>query len=1673
MVRFLRLLLCAFSLAAIPALATPTTPIAFDAFHAPGSGVALEISKASPAVTTISLRSPDITMENHVDSYENYQVFTLQGESYVPMEGYPAVPQVFRFYRIPNTGGADLVINDSDYDIVDNVNALPYQKENGGALTKDQTMYSTDAWFPTNVATITAPMVMRDFRVVGVTLYPVQVNPVTHQARIYRNISVDVVANNQPSDNEILIPHRPSKSWAPIYRSMISNLDDNALDDLTTNPGTYLIITSTDTLIRPWADSLAEWKIRKGYKVVIHEHPNWTAAQWSTDVRSTYQSSLSTDCPLEYVAIMGDPDWVVGTRNIGISADGQTFDHGYASLTTGDEIEDVGAGRLCGNSTSQMATILAKIKGYERDPHMTNTQGAADTMWFHKAFFGASTAYNCASNYTLMQWGASQFRHYTHVDSAHIVEMYGLDQASSQTAFNQGISFYIWRGSMEEGSASMASGCNSGMRLPVTIEITCEAGTYLGGSGMAETLLTEGTPASPKGGVCGIGTSTPGTHHPENVTVCGGFMYNVTDLGVEHLGDAVAGAKAQLWAAFGSWNGEATNFTNWNNLLGDPGLDMWTAVPTVMNVTHPTSLNVGARRVEVVVQRSGDDVPIADATVCLWKRGSDSTWVRGTTDAAGCIVLPVSVNTPGSMYLTVTKHNHKPYLFTIPVSTVDCMPMVSTCTVDDDNSGGTHGNNDRAINAGETIDLPVYIRNFGTVLTANNITTTMTSSDPLVTVVNGSANYANLAPADSALGSQPFRIQIAPAMPNRRIFQLTVTINSSYGQTTGVLQLVCLSGNLDWQRSQFTDGAFGPGTTRSLSVTVKNTGVVPLTGVSGHLQSFSPFVTVNTADATFGDIAVSARDSNLANPFSLSANPLTFNGYIAPMLLVLTGDNGFVDSTQFSITVGTRTATDPTGPDAGGYYAYDNTDVSYDIHPVFHYEDISGTGENLGLVDVGEKDSVTQIWSTYRVLPFHFRFYGVSYDTLTICSNGWCAFGNQAWYDDARNYPIPGMQAPEAMIAPYWDDLKTNATGQGVWVYHNPDSGQYIIQWKATGTATNEPLDFEVILYDSSARPSLDHNNYILVQYNHVTMNLGNNQDNERPGCTIGIQAPRGLVGLQYAYVTDYTPGSATVQDGRAIVYSTDARVLFGQVMGHVLDETTHLPLPGVLVTADRYGFRDTTDAQGYYHLVNVMIGNYHIIAGKYRFNSDTSASIIVTLDDTTTQDFSLHHPEMTLSIPSLSDTTQDQTIQTSFNIINNGNGLLDYSSRVLYAGDSNPAPWDSVGEINVSGLTGDHQVWGCEFYKDQWWMTGAAGMNGNSVLYRFGLEGAYLGSIPQPATTPLGWFDMATDGQYLYGSDSHWIISIDSSGQVHDSIPSPVNPSRAIAYDPQYDHFWVADYSTDIYEIDRQGQVYRRIPNSGTDPLQITGLAWNATDPNGYKLYVFSRNGSNSQIRVTRYQPSSPFAHETAVDLAGHAGDVAAGCTITPSWNSTLVVFGALLRNASAGDRLGIFEMSFNSSWITLSPATGSVQGGTSRQISVTLSPSILRNATYRVNAVLTSTVYDTTMILPITFVVQHILATPKPPIKEVPKDFALQQNYPNPFNPTTSLSFALPKAEHVQLRVYNSLGQLVTTLVDETRTAGNYTVTWDAHNVSTGLYLYQIRAGNFVETRKMLLMK
>ncbi|HVO72607.1 MAG TPA: T9SS type A sorting domain-containing protein, partial [Ignavibacteriaceae bacterium] len=88
-------------------------------------------------------------------------------------------------------------------------------------------------------------------------------------------------------------------------------------------------------------------------------------------------------------------------------------------------------------------------------------------------------------------------------------------------------------------------------------------------------------------------------------------------------------------------------------------------------------------------------------------------------------------------------------------------------------------------------------------------------------------------------------------------------------------------------------------------------------------------------------------------------------------------------------------------------------------------------------------------------------------------------------------------------------------------------------------------------------------------------------------------------------------------------------------------------------------------------------------------------------------------------------------------------------------------------------------------------------------------------------------------------------------------------------------------------------------------------------------------------------------------------------------------------------------------------------------------------------------------------------------------PQAFLLNQNFPNPFNPSTKINYSVPHTTFITLKIFDILGREVAALINEEKPAGSYEIEFDGANLSSGVYFYQLQAGDFVETKKMVLLR
>jgi hypothetical protein len=676
------------------------------------------------------------------------------------------------------------------------------------------------------------------------------------------------------------------------------------------------------------------------------------------------------------------------------------------------------------------------------------------------------------------------------------------------------------------------SGLTNGRKMPYAVNLTCDTGSFASGTARSEAWIRAGNPPStPTGGIASIGTATSGTDTRHNNCMTAGIWRGALWEELYQFGASFTRGKYELYVNYYPMDyNELCIFTCWNNLMGDAAGELWTGVPRTLVVTAPTGIPVGTNAVTVSVTDNGS--PGAGAYVCLWK--GMETFIGGTTDANGTIELPVTITTGGALKLTVTKHDYRPVLRDITVTNPALFVAYQAHTVDDDNSGTSSGNDDGSASPTERIELPVQVRNFGT-LTADAVTATLSSDDPYVSIPDDSETFGNIAAGASAWTQDDFDIQIAGVAPNGHTVYLDLDVACGSDVWRSLIAVPVVSA--DFVYDSMTLYGFGiqmdPGESGELSIRIRNEGDLIANGVTATLSSESPWVIVTDAAGSYGTIGIKGDAENTGDHYALSVLPACLPGHIASLRLVTQFNGAAFDTAMLAIQIGTVDSNDPTGPDAYGYYAFDNTDTGYEQTPVYAWVEIDpthgGSGVSVGLTDYGD----AQDDSETITLPFTFKYYGQNFTRATICSNGWIAMGS-TYLTEYRNWNIPGAEAPANMIAPMWDDLYQSGNNK-VYRWSDVMNHRFIVQWSRminnNGGGTE---NFEVILYDPAFYPTATGDGIIVFQYDQFA-----NTDWQQHYCTVGIENANRDDGVVYSYYNMYSNGASTVQSGRAIKFTT------------------------------------------------------------------------------------------------------------------------------------------------------------------------------------------------------------------------------------------------------------------------------------------------------------------------------------------------------------------------------------------------------------------------------------------------------------------------------------------------------------------------------------------------------
>ena len=1086
----------------------------------------------------IRIEFPALSLQPLRENGQSFLHATMDGCGLVDRPGLPELPSWSRLVEIPDRSDVRFELIEEDVEYLELDQPLYPQQDRVVDTSRELPMpfLQDDSWqaqpsFPAEGFVHGEPALVRNHRVVKLTVFPVRVVDGGQRLRIVRSMSVRPVfeGSNPVNTRDYRIARADSPFSRTIENLMVnassnSNQNQREIFDQTPEPGTYLIIARNATITNdPYFIQFVNWKREKGHKVYIageSEIGGWSNSDILAYTQNAYQNWADTP---DYLLLIGDTGTADAYQLPGGAGDTYSGeqDHYYAKLEGNDILGDIAVGRISVSNSTQLANVLNKVLLYERNPGGQ----ANNTEWLSRS--ALATGYDANSMIQLSRSIAQAqiAQGFTSIDSSWYPST---NSTWVEQVYNSGINFYNYRGwiGMNGVSATWVDSHFSNVGHPtVSVIFTCATGDFNNGYATTEAFLRNGSVPSPKGGVCALGFSTANTHTAYNNAIVGGFWNGALEYAFPEVGVSLFMGKVTLYLTMPPGDSNPENFANWANLMGDPGLYLWLGQPDPLTVTHSSVLASGQSHLTVTVLSEGH--VLADAVVCV-TLPNGSFQSRVLTDSNGQALVPLAGMGAGTPRLTVSKANHLVYQSDLSVGTSAAWAEVS--------DPGIPG--DGLATPGESLNLLPVLQNTGNATTLTGLSAVVSVDGAYGTLSDNTISWPSVNAGSSAAASSGCVLQLNADLADGTIVPLQLTISSGQGSFSDVVEVPVSAPFLMNTGLSFLPGGsqIGPGQSASMSVDLGNMGNLPASGMAYTLSSADPFVSVTQATDTGGSLPVGGTQTV---QFEIQADNGAFGGYLAQLSLDWTANGVIQGSIPLTVPVGVATAESPTGPDSYGYRVYEDTDSNTES-PIFNWIPLApeegGSGTALAINDFGdEQDDAVRL-----TLPFSFRYYGVDHTYLAVCSNGFAAFGENAHVEtDYRNHYLPTGLGPDNMLAVMWDDMLLGS-GAAVYSQYFPAEHKYVVEWynMRFNNDNGARNTFQLILFDPAFHPTATGDGEFVYQYLDFINTQSHSYD--FPYCTIGIKNGNSTDGLTVSNFNLHPASIAGINDAKALKFTTD-----------------------------------------------------------------------------------------------------------------------------------------------------------------------------------------------------------------------------------------------------------------------------------------------------------------------------------------------------------------------------------------------------------------------------------------------------------------------------------------------------------------------------------------------------
>ena len=912
--------------------------------------VQLISSSSSSAEFTFTL--PEVSHQSKTIDGQLFDTYLFPGEAQSGLIGendneplITDLPVISRMFLIPPQSGVEVQVSDLKTRIENNV-AIHSETPN----RDDNANLDANGFYPRDIVSISKPGIMRGYRLLKVTINPLQWNPETQELRVVESADVRLNFNSDLNRENIVINPdrpRPSKNIQRIVRNLVVNPDPAWATPSRDDPagGSILYITMPDNSVRGHVERLIEWRRKMGWTaelIVVENHESRHA------IKEVIQNAYDNwDIPPEFIVLVGDAPGLEGNdytlAYYNKQAGGRSAyesDHEYCELEGDDLFPEAAIGRLVFDNIAKLTTQVNKIISYESDPYVPDDGRAG---WQLRAAVAATDYRSGTSSIDICRWfkNVALDHGFTQVN-----EFYWSNQQRTPdpTDFlndntERGLSFILYRGwsRMNGYETREVTNLRNDRMLPFVILATCNTGDY--GENLIDPAwsYTERYLWASNGGAIGaVGAAGP-THTAYNNTFATTLLRAIFADEIYSQGWATMAGKLALYSHYADrgdiLHDENRGMQAWltlfyiYNLMGDPAVDLITKVPDRLAVDHVETLQAGESFFETTVffDEQGGEVA-EDAQVCLYK--PDAFQLVDRTDSNGEVAFHIDPEwmDEGIVYLTVSGPNLVPYLAEFEIQRAGAYIGALGSAIDDDNEDESRGDGDNTANPLERIELNIAITNFGNEQPEGGLTLELVSESPQISVVLDEIELNEALEPDQIVNIS-FIIDIDGAAITGSSSILQLLIRGENQIWTSSIEIPIEGAQLEIEWLEWTDESLAPGDTASAYIGLRNTGTKSSQPVNGRIESATGTVFVLEDEVSFGIIEPNGNVQS-EELVRFSAHRFHMPGTKGELTLDLGNDDGIRNSTNFSFNIGEVRDRQPFGPDDYGYICIDNTDTS-------------------------------------------------------------------------------------------------------------------------------------------------------------------------------------------------------------------------------------------------------------------------------------------------------------------------------------------------------------------------------------------------------------------------------------------------------------------------------------------------------------------------------------------------------------------------------------------------------------------------------------------------------------------------------------------------------------------------------------------------------------------------